>query len=1233
MERYYVKRPTGKVFGPFDQNAIKMMLKGNKLGADAHVSTDKLTWQPLADVPAFAAAIGGSTHIGLGGREGGTDPLSTIQGGWDAGLDELPGARNIELPGLRGEADLPASRAGSTELPGLRGTDLPGLRGDNLPGPREAGLPTPSHRGLPQTTPHGLPISAGSQLPASRSTLPVSRNSFDDDLFESDDDDLFGAPKLEEESDLFGAPKLDEDSDDLFAAPSSKPAPAPAPSFAPRPVAPVPLNDDLFGAPVGIHEESDDLFSAPIGQGDDDDDLFESNRATKSNDDFLGGDAGFSFLDESPPAAASDAWDDDLIGNNSYQAAATSGKASTPDDDWGDDLLGGSSAPSAPARPVAAPRPSSPSAPANDPFRPASTGQRSVPAPSPTSASVVVSKDQAVSQDKKRGLMVMVGVPIVAVLVLGAAGMAAYNAFSGSEGLLDTPTVQQVRTVSLALDAIKPDNFSDFQQVMDSAAGGKLDPPEAGKLLAVEALFLMRYEEPSIAKRAEERANALPKDSDDAFIALGLGALEARSANPEAARAYLEPLITRTEELAYFAQLLIGIGEVLSLEGVTKLRAQAEVVEAVEDGDEQEVVAEAAPVPASEASQALLVARAQTALRAAGGLDPKAAAPLYWLARLELKRAKPDEAIALFERAINADPTHVASRLSAGRRYYMRGDLNNATEHLQKIITELAGSAAASERGEAHHLMGMVHQARRQSTEAIAMFTEALKIDASRADTLRALAEEYERAKMYKEALNFFTTDRTLGQQDPEVMLGIVRSHMGLEQWSEAISYLERGQQEFPEDARFPFYLGQLNELRGTFFDARKAFERSVEIDPAQLTAHASLAQLAWRIDKDVARGETHVKKIAAQVALLDAPVAAQVAEYYYLVGRRDLSKQWNQEALRLDPNFWNARLALSRVLLEEGENQKALTLLERARTEGIEDIRLSAYLADAYRQSKRFDQAIEEINSVIEQFPGNEDYIFIRGRIYFDRGNYDTAREDFNKAYELNPRLHEAYFYVGRSAFEQADYNNAKRIFRHVLDYQPNNGEFHFFMGRTFEEEDNLAQALESYRRATVVDPEFGNKNPSIYIRRGRILSRLGYTREGKRDITLALERAPHLNEARLAMGESDFRDRNYKSAIKHYSDALTQAPEDSEGQYRLGMSYIYEGQRPEGARHLQLAIRYGYSNPDIYRTLGYLYKELGQSRQALDAFKSFIRETANHEVPDGVRREMLRQISELGG
>lgn len=1373
MERYYVKRPTGKIFGPFDQNAIKMMLKSNKLGSDAQVSTDKVNWQSLNEVAAFAVIVNASTHIGLASRDGSGGPLSAIDfagvfDGHDSGdADNLPRTRSVdlpmpreagqdlptprrdadlpmprgagqELPTPRRDIDLPVPRPGNIELPGIRGTalpmsrggELPALKGANLPRPRDASsvrsdLPRPRHVDLPGPTmamnvgddfDDVFDLPASSDMAAATVSVPAESlpsNSLDDDLFNFGVDpaeDLFSAPRLERTGDLFSAPRLAEDSDDLFSIPSVAQdddlfgelsagddgddlfaAPGLVEESDELFGAPKQHHgsqmgasslhasstangdgsfgdvsslkedkDDLFAMPIGMEEDSDDLFGAPVinsygevpGAADD---LFESNRAD-DGDDFLSGDGGFSFLDESPAQASSDSWEDDLVGNEAFSSAQSSSMGGASDS-WEDDLLGNSgpstsglaggisagltgstsrSSSSIPASDPFRPASSGPPIAAADPFRPASTGPRV------DSGKAGADSEQTESQGKKRGIAAKIGLPVVAVLVLGGAGFAAFNAFSGGEQSQEPVVVKAVREGSVALDAAKPDNFTDYQQVIDSASGMKLSPENAGKLLAVEALSLIRYPDDALAAQAETRAQALLAHKDEPHVALGLAAMEARSGNVEAARVYLEPLMgSEDEELVYFAQLLIGIGEVRALEVAgTELSANEKKVVVADDkkGDGAEVAAvaegeENAGAPAKNAHNASFVARAQTALRAAAALDSKRAAPLYWQARLEAVNESPDAAVEMYERAINADPTHVASRLSVGRRYYDRGDLNNATEHLQKLIGELSGSASNAERGEAHHLMGMVHQARMRSEEAIAMFTEALKIDTARTDTLRALAEEYERAKMYKEALNFFTTDQTLGQQDPEVMLGIVRSYMGLEQWQEAIAQLEQGQNDFPEDARFPFYLGQLNQLRGTFYDARKAFERAVEIDPRLLSAHAALAQLAWRIDKDVPRGEEHIKKLVARSELLDAPVAHQVADYYYLTNRPALSRAWNEEALRLDPNFWQARLALAKVLLEDGDEQRALTLLERARKEGVTDIKLSAYLADAYRQAGRFDQAIEEINTVIEEFPNDEEYIFIRGRIYFDRGNYDTAREDFNKAYELNPRFHDAYFYVGRTSFEDGDYANAKRIFRHVLDYQPNQGEFHFYMGRTFEEEDNLTQALESYRKATAVDSEYGEKNPTIYIRRGRILSKLGYTREGKRDVVTALELAPHLIEARLAMGESDYQEQNYSSAIKHFSEALAKNADNSDAQYRLGMSYIHEGKRSDGARHLQLAIRYGYSNPDIYRTLGYLYKELGQSRQASDAFKSFIRETSDKPIADSIRKEMLHQITELGG
>ncbi|RAL24956.1 hypothetical protein DL240_01735 [Lujinxingia litoralis] len=1327
MERYYVKRPSGKVFGPFDQNAIRLMLRGNKLGADAQVSTDKETWTPISNVAAFAEDAGGNTtRAGFAGQD---LPVSASAPALPAprSAPDLPRPKLGDLPKPK-LADLPRAKADVPALPRPKLSDLPRPAGSNLPRSAASDLPTAAGNDLPTAVLKNLPTAAGVNLPASPE---------DDDLFAApiqDDDDLFAAPLSAAQDDLFAAPATVEAEDDLFASPAGMADPAdnlfaaplgaepsddlfaaplgaePSDDLFAAPVGAEPSDDlfaapvgqdaaddlfaapvgqdaaeDLFAAPAGMAEDSDDLFAAPAGDdpfaapvgfdddpfaapapapagddpfaapapdpfadgaGDDlfaapvmdDEDLFAD--APADEDDFLGGDQGFSFLDEEPEE---DEWGQQLQGNDAFG----SDDLGVNEADWGDDLMGGPAPPSVqppPAQPraPASPRSAAPAPQGHDPFRPASSGIREQ-APAATKGVA-----ETVDADKKRGSMAAIGIPVLAVLVLGAAGFGIYTSFFATEEVVQQQRAPVAPTPTTLLpDQVAIDNYATYLQLFDQAKKGSLDTESKALLLMGQSFFLTRYDD-ALAASAETLAGELAAQGEVPLVSAALAANEARLAQADAAAALAAAAIADAET-AYWGHLGAGVAHALAaldgqheppadaLDDESTAEAPATAGEDAPDGEapaaDEPGEAEAAEAPESPAVYASLAEHAFRHLKAASDANPDTATPHYWRGRLLAKQGDSDAAIEALEFGSNADPGHVATRLLAGHLYYEDGDLNDATEHLEKIINELSSAASTAERGEAHHLMGMVYMARQQSEESIKMFTEALNLDSSRVDSLRALAEQYEQAERYQEALNFFTTNKNLGQQDPDVMLGIVRSHMGLEQWNEAILKLEDGEKEFPEDARFPFYLGRLNMQRGTFYEARRAFERAVEIDPSLLTAQAALAQLAWRIDSDVARGEEHVRAIIERPEGIDAAIASQVADYYRLSERRALARQWNEEALKLDPNFWNARLNLSRLLLEDGESDKALTLLERARSEGIQDIRLSAYLADAYRQAGQFDRAVDEINKVIEQEPSNEEYIFIRGRIYFDRGNYETAREDFNKAYELNPRYHDAYFFVGRTALAEEDFNTAKRIFGHVLDYQPNHGEYHYYMGRTFETEGSDAQALAQYQRATTVDPAYGVKNPEIYVRRGLMLARTGSTRAGKSDILRALELRPDMLQAQLAMGEANFREQNYPGAIEHYTRALQNSPENPDAQYQLGMALIYEGQRERGARHLQLAIRHGYDNPEIYRRLGYLYRELNQRASALESFKTYLRETADSSVPDATRREMLQQIKELGG
>lgn len=1324
-ERYYVKRPTGKVFGPFDKNAIQLMLKSNKLGFDAQVSQDKESWQPLSAIPEFAQITGAA---GGGGADlprlaGPSDLPRAVGGGGGADLPRPVGA-GADLPRpVGGGADLPRPVGAGADLPRPAGPpDLPRpAGGSDLPRPAGSQLPRPS-------SPPNLPQSAGApSLPMSSG--PQVSEMTEDDLFggamsmTDDDEDLFGGPATthDPEEDLFGgpAPSVGMDQDDLFGSPAPQRPQIEEDDLFGGPSPSIDVEeDDLFGGPPpssggGMEEDSlfgnasrggpqleedslfggsddggldeDSLFGSPTGGNLDEDSLFNDDyNSGGGDDDFLGGDQGFSFLDDGPSMGGgakppSSNWEDDLLQGNS-----AGGGVGGEESNWEDDLLTGNAPPptgdfnsgssrksinldnAPPAQPANMQAPG----PAHDPFRPASTGfKEGAPPPTASATAAQVDKEAAADEDKKRGKMAMIGLPIIAILILGAVGLGAYRFFADN-GNGEVKEVKKKAEFKLEYKDLYTANNGLLRDFLTRSKSAKQTPELEGKLLLAEALLISQYKDEDILKSATARSKKLASGKSDA-ASLGRGAFLVAKGDAKEGSAILESLADKGGDVGMFANLFLGIADFNQLPDDTlaaleqeekdaaKAAAEKKAAEEAKKAEEEaankkgkkkkskkeeaepaegEEVAEEKPEePAQPAGDTTALAEAAAA-RFAAAAKVDETLPLYWNGRLEERTGDMDKAIEHYRASIKSGEDFVPSHVALGRVYYHKSELNNASKYLERVNTDLTALAHNKDKAETLHYLGSVQASRTQDDLAIDSFTKALTADPSRKDTLRALAEAYKRAEKHKEALNFFRTNEALGQSDPDVMLGIVEAHTGLKEYGSAITQLEVAEKKFPTDARFPLSLGELNEQRGSFFEAQKAYERAVEIDPALLMAHAKLAQLAWKTDKDIERGEKHIKAIVERPEQITSQVASEVAAFYQIAGNPELARQWYESSIQQDPNYWGARLSLSQLLLEQGDTKKALSILERSREEGVQDIRLSASLADAYRQSKLYDKALDEINKVIEKVPKKQTqararYIFIHGRINFDRGNYETALEDFNQAYTLNTRFHDAYFYVGRTKLAQDDISTALKIFRHVLDYQPGNGEYRFFMGQVLEQEQRLSQALEEYRKVTEVDPGYGVRNPRVYISRGRLLSRLGYSNDGKKDIQRALELAPEMEEALIAMGEADYRDKEYDKAIKNFTKALNKNPKYPNAQYELGMSYVYTDRNTDGAQHLQLAIKYGYEDPDVYRTLGYLYKQLGKKALAIKAFEEFLQLSLTKEVPLGTTKEVRRQLNDLKG
>jgi len=124
---YRLRKRTGEISGPFDEQTVLDMFAKGELNGSEEVTTDNFKWHPIAQVPAFAATVQSAMAQALGG--------------------------------LGDDIDLPALRNSDVDLPGLQA---------DLPTPVEAGLPAPVAAGLP------TPLAPKNAAPAMQKAPPTA---------------------------------------------------------------------------------------------------------------------------------------------------------------------------------------------------------------------------------------------------------------------------------------------------------------------------------------------------------------------------------------------------------------------------------------------------------------------------------------------------------------------------------------------------------------------------------------------------------------------------------------------------------------------------------------------------------------------------------------------------------------------------------------------------------------------------------------------------------------------------------------------------------------------------------------------------------------------------------------------------------------------------------------------------------------------------------------------------
>ncbi|MBS1997186.1 MAG: tetratricopeptide repeat protein, partial [Cyanobacteria bacterium SZAS LIN-2] len=252
----------------------------------------------------------------------------------------------------------------------------------------------------------------------------------------------------------------------------------------------------------------------------------------------------------------------------------------------------------------------------------------------------------------------------------------------------------------------------------------------------------------------------------------------------------------------------------------------------------------------------------------------------------------------------------------------------------------------------------------------------------------------------------------------------------------------------------------------------------------------------------------------------------------------------------------------------------------------------LSLYENDKSRE------ALTEVNRLLQQAPGELEYLRCRMHIYCDLDNPTAAVKDGEALLKVNPRDAEANFTLGNLYTARREYNKARIAFNRCLEEDPHWAAVYSWKSRIDYEEGKFESALSNANQALKYDPDMG----SAWTNKAMALCELHQLDKAM----VAMKRAIALNGASPKMRNNLalilLGLERYQEALAELNIVIKQAPQ-------MMLAYINRSsvnnalKRPkEALDDLNHAIALGGDKfPYLFTNRACVYSETGKYREAI--------------------------------
>lgn len=500
--------------------------------------------------------------------------------------------------------------------------------------------------------------------------------------------------------------------------------------------------------------------------------------------------------------------------------------------------------------------------------------------------------------------------------------------------------------------------------------------------------------------------------------------------------------------------------------------------------------------------------------------------------------------------------------------------------------------------------------------EAAIQFSNAVKIDKSFPDAHYELAQAYVHLGQYNAAYGELSRTVSLQPANYKARVDLGNLLLAGGKLDDAESQAKAILAAQPNNADAYAMLGAIANRRGQKDQALTQLHRAMELDPNRASFHEDLAILQ---SSDPAQASSVEDELKKAIALDGKSVNAKLllASFYAKSNRLQDAEKVDWDAVATDPKSLAARESLAGIILKEGDQPRAETVLRQASKDLADDPQGVRLLADYYAGSGQIDKAKAEFASLAAKYPKNisvqKGYI----RVLLEAKDYETAQKivaELTKKNSKDPEVaglngivllndgkandavnalmdatknfpKDAFLqdWLGRAALAKGDSDLAEKSFREAVDLTPSR----------LDAEEELAQ-IAARRGDTNLLSDVADKTiaaaprfPNGYVWRSAVEMSRNAPDKAEADLKTAMTVAPQSSLAYLELGKLRFSQKRFPEGVTLLEQALQYDPNAVEAA-RLLVSYdLYQKQPASALALLNSQIEKSPKNSGFYDLL----------------------------------------------